>query len=219
MRIGEIAELTGISISNIRFYEKKGLIEPDREENSKYRNYTEEDLARIKLIILYRKMDLSVEQIEKILSKQISLNEVLAEKMEDLQKKQKEIQGALDLCHKVSDSFEENEIDYYLSYVKEEEAKGNSFAAINEFMDDITEFTSMDRLQMGYLSIRFPWISRVIAFLLGCLFFAVPVIGILDAYLDETLSLTKVLFWILWMLTILVSFVVYRRKKKMFDKP
>ena len=31
MRIGEVAEQTGLSISNIRFYEKKGLIKPDRE--------------------------------------------------------------------------------------------------------------------------------------------------------------------------------------------
>ena len=31
MRIGEVAEQTGLSISNIRFYEKKGLIKSDRE--------------------------------------------------------------------------------------------------------------------------------------------------------------------------------------------
>ena len=48
MRIGEIAEKTGLSISNIRFYEKKGLIGPDREKESKYRNYTDGDLDRIK---------------------------------------------------------------------------------------------------------------------------------------------------------------------------
>ena len=37
MRIGEVAEKTGLSISNIRFYEKKGLIGPEREAESKYR--------------------------------------------------------------------------------------------------------------------------------------------------------------------------------------
>ena len=63
MRIGEAAEKTGLSISNIRFYEKKGLIGPDREPDSKYRNYTEDDLERLNLIILYRKMELSVETI------------------------------------------------------------------------------------------------------------------------------------------------------------
>ena len=56
MKIGEVAEQTGLSISNIRFYEKKGLIEPKRNEQSKYRDYTEEDVKRLKQIILYRKM-------------------------------------------------------------------------------------------------------------------------------------------------------------------
>lgn len=62
MKIGEVAEQTGLSISNIRFYEKKGLIEPKRNEQSKYRDYTEENVKRLKQIILYRKMDMPLEK-------------------------------------------------------------------------------------------------------------------------------------------------------------
>lgn len=32
MKIGEAAKETGLSISNIRFYEKKGLLEPARDQ-------------------------------------------------------------------------------------------------------------------------------------------------------------------------------------------
>lgn len=53
MRIGEIAKLTGLNISNIRFYERKGLLCPEREEDSKYRDYTEADVLRVKEIMLY----------------------------------------------------------------------------------------------------------------------------------------------------------------------
>ena len=42
MRIGEIAERTGLNISNVRFYERKGLLTPERETGSKYRDYSEE---------------------------------------------------------------------------------------------------------------------------------------------------------------------------------
>ena len=35
MKIGEAAKETGLSISNIRFYEKKGLLEPEREAESR----------------------------------------------------------------------------------------------------------------------------------------------------------------------------------------
>ena len=46
MRIGEIAKRTGLNISNIRFYERKGLLTPKREQDSQYRDYTEEDVLR-----------------------------------------------------------------------------------------------------------------------------------------------------------------------------
>ena len=77
MRIGEIAELTGLSISNIRFYEKKGLMEPAREAENKYREYTEADLQRLKEIMLYRKMNLSIEQIAQIFDGNISVEKAV----------------------------------------------------------------------------------------------------------------------------------------------
>lgn len=46
MRIGEIAKRTGLNISNIRFYERKGLLAPKREQDSQYRDYTEEDVLQ-----------------------------------------------------------------------------------------------------------------------------------------------------------------------------
>ena len=68
MKIGEIAKQSGLSISNIRFYEKKGLIGPNRDENSQYRIYSNDDLEQLKKIILFRKMDLPVETIGSISS-------------------------------------------------------------------------------------------------------------------------------------------------------
>ena len=44
MRISEVSKLTGLSVSNIRFYGKKGLLAPVREEDSKYRDYSEENV-------------------------------------------------------------------------------------------------------------------------------------------------------------------------------
>ena len=49
MKIGQAAQLTGLTISNIRFYERKGLLEPERNDQSKYRNYSEQDI-RLSLI-------------------------------------------------------------------------------------------------------------------------------------------------------------------------
>lgn len=72
MKISEAAKLTGLNVSSIRFYERKGLLMPQREDGSKYRDYTDEDVQRIRQILLYRKMGISVETIELILKRESS---------------------------------------------------------------------------------------------------------------------------------------------------
>jgi len=67
MKISEAAQMTGLEISTIRFYERKGLIKPSRSEGSTYRSYTDEDVYRLNQIVLYRKMDFSVEAIGNLL--------------------------------------------------------------------------------------------------------------------------------------------------------
>ncbi len=70
MNINELERLTGITKQNIRFYEKKELLHPVRNTVNNYREYTDEDLTRLKTIKLLRKLDFSLEDIRKILSKE-----------------------------------------------------------------------------------------------------------------------------------------------------
>ena len=59
MRIGEVSNIVGLDVSSIRFYERKGLINPDRGEDNKYRDYSLEDIECLKQIVLLRKLDMS----------------------------------------------------------------------------------------------------------------------------------------------------------------
>ena len=63
MTIKEMEELSGIPRANIRFYEKEGLIAPQRNANG-YRNYSEEDLNTLKRIRLLRMVHISLEDIK-----------------------------------------------------------------------------------------------------------------------------------------------------------
>lgn len=220
MRIGEIAEITGLSISNIRFYEKKGLIGPDREKENKYRTYTNADVERLKQIILYRKMDISVEIIGKIFNGEILPETALEEQMQELKEKQQTLQNSIDLCRKIMDdkAFENYDIDFYLHYVKEEEAQGRFFQSMDELMEDFSSFTQFDRFVggslLGWWLFPKPWMNRV-AVVIWCLFFpAVPIIGIIDDVTDENgLSPIALLFWIAWMLFLGISFLHFRRAR------
>ena len=63
MKINEVEDLLNTPRANIRYYEKEGLINISRKENG-YRNYSEEDIQRLKKIIILRKLGVSVEQIK-----------------------------------------------------------------------------------------------------------------------------------------------------------
>ena len=47
MKIKEVEELVGLARSNIRYYERQGLLHPERDQENSYREYTEEDIERI----------------------------------------------------------------------------------------------------------------------------------------------------------------------------
>ncbi|SUN62501.1 putative transcriptional regulator [Streptococcus dysgalactiae subsp. equisimilis] len=68
----EIQEKTGLTRKAIEYYEEKGLIQPFKLENG-YRDYSEKDLEILNKISMYRKIGLSISEIEECLSSNGSL--------------------------------------------------------------------------------------------------------------------------------------------------
>ena len=77
MRIKEVEQRTGLTAKAIRLYESKGLLKPARETENDYRDYTEEDVARLKTIAILRKLDLSVAEIKEWTDGQAGLSDLL----------------------------------------------------------------------------------------------------------------------------------------------
>lgn len=77
MRIKEVEQRTGLTAKAIRLYESKGLLTPARETDNDYRDYTEEDVARLKTIAILRKLDLSVAEIKEWTDGQSGLSDLL----------------------------------------------------------------------------------------------------------------------------------------------
>lgn len=63
MKINEVERLVGITKKNIRFYEEQGLLNPDRNRENGYRDYSEEDVQTLEQIKLLRKLGLPLEEI------------------------------------------------------------------------------------------------------------------------------------------------------------
>ena len=64
-RIGDMARLFGVTLRALRFYEDKGLINPIRQGTT--RLYTRRDKARLKLILLGRKVGFSLREVKQML--------------------------------------------------------------------------------------------------------------------------------------------------------
>jgi DNA-binding transcriptional MerR regulator len=65
VRIGEMARKYGVTLRALRFYEDKGLIAPKREGST--RLYSRRDNARLKLILLGRKIGFSLRHVKQIM--------------------------------------------------------------------------------------------------------------------------------------------------------
>ena len=137
MKIGQAAQLTGLTISNIRFYERKGLLEPERNDQSKYRNYRERDIRRLKQIILYRKMNMPIEKIASMLDDPAVSEELVRQQLQEGIEFHRNRYRQLAADH----AYDGENIDFYLNYVKEEEKKGRSFAQLEELVGDFSEYS------------------------------------------------------------------------------
>ena len=67
MKIKQVEELVGITKKNIRFYEEQGLLNPGRAENG-YREYSSDDVQRLKQIKFLRKLGVPIEEIRRVLT-------------------------------------------------------------------------------------------------------------------------------------------------------
>ncbi len=68
LAIGDLAKRTGMSVSAIRFYEEKGLIQPFRTAG-RQRRYMRSDIRRLSFILIAQKLGLSLQDIGSELSK------------------------------------------------------------------------------------------------------------------------------------------------------
>ena len=139
VKIKELEEKSGITRANIRFYEKEGLINPNRNENS-YRDYSEEDLKALNRIIVLRKLDIPVTDIKKIFEGTISLEEAVRKQKDVLSREIESLQGALDICEQmVKEQIDIQSFDEvrYLEMIGQKEKRGRSF---KDIADDYMAF-------------------------------------------------------------------------------
>lgn len=101
MRINEVEQAIGITKKNIRFYEQEGLLCPSRNLSNGYRDYSEEDLETLRQIKLLRKLDIPLEEIRRLRSGDLTLEDCLRRHLIVLDRKQKNLEANAKFCHRL----------------------------------------------------------------------------------------------------------------------
>lgn len=65
--VGQVAELTGVTVRTLHHYGQIGLLEPRERTNAGYRVYTDTDLERLRHILFYRELGFPLDDIAVIL--------------------------------------------------------------------------------------------------------------------------------------------------------
>lgn len=67
MRIGELAELTGVSPETIRFYERQGVLPPPHRKSNGYRDYGPEAVDALRFITMAKELGFTLTEIAQVM--------------------------------------------------------------------------------------------------------------------------------------------------------
>jgi MerR family Zn(II)-responsive transcriptional regulator of zntA len=103
-RIGEIASLTGLTPDALRFYERRGLIEPPARSEGRFRIYRAPVVDRIHFIKRAQALGFSLDEIHELvhfngkggLQRCCRVRELLRDRLSDLETKLAELSGLRD---------------------------------------------------------------------------------------------------------------------------
>ena len=150
MKIKEVEESIGITSKNIRFYEKEDLVSPERDSKNGYREYSNSDINELKIIKIFRKLGISIEDIRLLKSEESLLKDALEKQINNFKNKIDNLNQAKGLCIKMKEeniSFKEVDADLWLFEMRELESKGVKFMNINN--DEIIRFLP-DKFKIEY---------------------------------------------------------------------
>lgn len=219
MKINEAEQILGITKANIRFYEKEGLLTPSRNESG-YRDYNESDIARLKQIVILRKLGLPVNQIQEVLDGALPLQEAMEQNIDSLSHQIEALGGALALSRQLRmENVETLDVERYWDLIQTQEAQGLQFQAL---VDDYLKFTEVNYEWLLWplpgSALRRPWTVAVYMLILSAIA-ALSAVSAGEAFIpalfSQIFSFIKGL--LLWTTVFIPIYLLSKRHKKAAD--
>ena len=68
LNIGKAAKLSNLTVKTVRYYADIGLVSPVKNSSTGYRNFSEDDVARLQFVSKARKFNFTIQECEELLS-------------------------------------------------------------------------------------------------------------------------------------------------------
>jgi MerR family transcriptional regulator, copper efflux regulator len=72
VKIGELAGRAGVGVETIRYYERRGLLQPPDRTRAGYREYAEHDVLRMRFILRCKDLGFSLTEIRDLLDLRVA---------------------------------------------------------------------------------------------------------------------------------------------------
>jgi len=101
MKIQQVERQTGITAQSIRYYEREGLILPERDSSNSYRIYSAEDVERLRSIAFCRKLGISIPEIRSMLQAECTFRQCVERAMAEARAAEAAAAARAELCGSV----------------------------------------------------------------------------------------------------------------------
>ena len=191
MKINKVEELVGITKKNIRFYEEKGLITPARNEENRYREYSEEDVETLRKIKLLRQLSIPIDEILKLQKGYLTLEDCMRRHRIYLDREEENIHQKKSICLQIEESKDQLlqlDTEKYFRLMKEMEDEGVRFMNVNH-VDKKRKAPIISAITMSVIMIAtiallvWGYIVEPLPFVFFALIVAIPVVVIVGVLL------------------------------------
>ncbi len=173
MTIKEVEQLTNITRQNIRFYEREGLITPRRNPENQYREYSADDVKTLHRIRLYRKLNVSIEDIRRLEDRTLSLESCMEQCISNTEREMVRMTKIKEVCEELRKQDLDGkspDVEKTLEQIDGYEKSGYQFTDISKdywSMDVVCEVRKLNRQLIKALVFSF-----IMVFICNMLYFA-----------------------------------------------
>ena len=111
LRIGEAARQVGVRVSALHFWEQQGLLHPVRDPSSRYRLYDEQQMRRLRVVVLLREAGYDFKVIRSVLDELVAGRPEKA--IEAVEKRREELTRTSWVCIEALTNFQHYVREFY----------------------------------------------------------------------------------------------------------